>query len=490
MIGINHLRTSQKIDGVLNSAQPDETPGKIIRAIGQEDFKTILSSGSTEQIAKLLDQVNNWNRSGPTEVQIAENQRRIEVATRLLQMPLSQELREKALKSKFDALSINYGINFGERLNLAGIAPSLLAFADSHRNDPKPEIAKLARLSTLKVEAFELLKHSNPVSKEAFQPIADQIVDLMQDYPNDSQLLNDLKRTITAVASYSPEDGQVLIRILVTHVESFKDSKDSKIVDYLDSLNDDLILIDSQFKSLFENRFVNGKAGQAELLTCLKSLASNPVGGSKLLTSVVYGLHWFEEAKHFEQAAEVYQAMVESAEGRASPEAAALAKRLGNSGLTRCQLEGKEWRFNGKLIRDLTWQQNLDVDELEGRVVVVIFWSMSDPNSLTALKKFHTKAVEFSQKRVVVMAVCVGEKFDETLLRLIQNYPSYLFVGYPEGVDCVPASEISMLKQCPVDRLPFAVVIDGQGRVNSVNVPFDELKTTVESVVLKQLEGS
>jgi len=485
MIGINFLRSSQKIDAVLSSAQPDETPGNIIRAISPDDFKTILSSGSVEQVGKLLDQVNNWNPSGSAQIRIAENQRRVEVASRLLQLPLSQELRAKAVKSKFDALSINYGIDFAERLNLTSIAPNLLAFADSHRNDPNPEIAQLAQLSTVKVEVFELLKQSSAVSKKEFQPIADQIVELMQKSPNDSQLLNDLKRTIAAVAGYSPEDGRVLIQILVSQANNLADPK---IVDYLDSLNDDLMLIDSQFKPLFENRFVNGKSGQDELLACLMSLASNPAGRSKLLNTVMYGLNWFEEANHFEQAAEVYQAMLDSAQLRTSPAAATLAKDLGNAGLTRCQLVGKEWQFNGKPIRDLTWQQDLDLDQLKGRVVVVIFWSINHPDSLNVIRDFNTKALELSRKRVVVIAVCVDEMFDETFLRLCRNMRGYLFVGYPKGVDCVPPSEISMLEQCPVDRLPFAVVIDDQGIVRSVNVPVDELKSTIDAVVLKQLE--
>jgi hypothetical protein len=486
MMGVNELRTSQKIDEVLTAAEADATTGAVSRKIGEEDFDTILASGSVEQLAKLLEQVNNWDHRTSAGGQISENQKRVEVATRLLQMPLDKELREDAIKAKFDALSIMYGVDIVKSMNLPNIAPNLQAFSETHRDDPNPEIAQLAKLSAVKVNTFEFLKKCGRGEQAHVQPVADGILQLMRDYPDDSLVRSNLQLIVTAVTNTAPQVGRDLIRALVSHVDEFKNPE---IVNYFDSLNDELLLIDSGFKKLFGNRFVNGNSGRKELQACLISLAGNPVGGKKLLNTVVVGANWFEEANYFEGADEVYRAMAGSAASRISPESAALAERLGNAGLARCGLPGKKWQFNGKLIGDLTWQKNLEVEKLAGRVVVVIFWSVDDRNSLAVIRKFHSKAKELAFKNVAVLAVCVDKKIDDKHSVSLQGLPSYIAVGYPSGVESLPASEISMLEQCPVENVPFALVIGSQGFVQAVNVPMDELKTATEYAVLKQREG-
>ena len=393
----------------------------------------------------------------------------------MLKLPLSPSQRELAANSKIEALSAIYGMDFLYERKSPTAGPDLRSAAETFRQDSNQKIAQTAKLAIVKVDAFEFIKNG---SVGDLQPTLDQIIALLREDPNNEFLIANIRLIVISLFQFDRESALKLMRNLEAVGPEFESSKASSLFLFL---SDQIRLAKSDISGLFENRWVNGQAGQRELRKTTIHLAADPAGGLEVLNMIDQVASWFEQDNQYENAQQIYQALLDSAEHRQNVEVALAAQKFGRNGLTRCQLAGKKLEFKAKLDSGDTLTSN----DLENRIVVVIFFSLEDQGSVSDLNAFHGKCADFNGKQITVLAYCVDDKFDSSIQTLRRRIPGFMLLinqpaetGYP-----------TLLQQCPVSKLPHALLIDHLGRVDDVNVSMDELKTATQYLANRRFDS-
>ena len=446
------------------------------KLINSEKFESELQSAESEELEVLLIRLDNWNRKASDPVKISENQKRAKVATALLQLPLHENQRIHAVRSKIEAYSAIYGIDFLGNLKTPDVGATLRATAQVHVNDSSSEIKRAAQLAIIKVDAFDFIKRSGDVD---FEPTLDKIITILKDFPEDEFVISNIKLIISTISQYDRTQGIKVSRSLLTRANEFTTPG---IAQFFRSISDSVALENSRIDQLYSNRWVNGDSGQRELYKKTLMLATDSTSGLEVLNRVAFVASWFEQEDQYERATHIYQVLQESADQRTNIDAALASKRLGSEGLARCGLVGQKLEFSDRLIAG----EPITSKDVEQRIVVFIFWSNKDPKSIESLIQFHNDSQALVTKQVRVFAVCVDESFDNTIAKVAKAIPRFNIITRQKSSQ---TGGKSILSQVSVPFLPFAMIVDQVGVVKDCNVPLDELKTDTEYHVTRRFNG-
>ncbi len=427
-----------------------------------------LEDSSAEELNQMLVASNNWDRRVPLTAQIASNRNRVRIAEALLNAQPSSAQRELAILSKIEALSVIYGTQFLSKLDTQQAGADFREAAQEFQDDADAEIAKTARLSIVKVDSFEFVRNG---SVGTFQPTNERILMLLRDYPDDEYIIASIKLIMISLLGVDRESSLDIMRNLVTHQSEFESAKTAELFGFL---ADEIKLTQSNIRTLFENRWVNGIPGQRELAKVAVALAADPTGGLEVLNQIDLIANWFEQVKQYETAEQIYQAMLESAEQRESVKAAVTASEYSRNGLTRCKLVGQPIEFEATLDTG----EKLSSQDLQNQVCVIIFWATDDSSSFSSVVEFHNQSQSrpMRGKRVRVFAYCTNETSGKSLRSARTQLGNFKILVNAPNENGSP----TLLQKCPVSSLPYAMIIDRRGNVSAVNVPLDELRTAVD----------
>ncbi len=441
--------------------------------INPKDFEQVLKHGSVEALEKLLFDLNAWNGDAPLTVQVDENLKRARVASQMLSMPLTDTQRSMAIESQITALSIVYGLDLLNNMRIPDVGPNLMAAAESHLADSDLRIARSSRLAFAKVKCYEFFKNFN--SDNDPQPIVTLIMDLLHDFPDDEQVLSTVNVIVMSLPKFNRALGQRILNSICQKSSEFSSAKEQV---FFRELRDEVLLLESNFEALLDDRWVNGEAGQRELLKVALALARDTTGAENLLNKVDSVANWFEQINQLDQARQIYQAFLDSEPVRSTADLRELVHRLGKDGIRRCELIGRKLEISGPL----TLGGSLEPAEAANRIVVIIFWSENDLSSMKTLKDFHGTARELVAKNVLVLAVCTDAERESAHMRFANSLSSYRFIDYTTASHIGP----SLLDQYPTGLLPKAVVVDQQGIVIDANSPIDELVSATSYLLNRQ----
>jgi hypothetical protein len=246
----------------------------------------------------------------------------------------------------------------------------------------------------------------------------------------------------------------------------------------LRSLYDSATLLECNYRQLFENRWIDGKSGQRELLKTSVSLLRDDQSGVDVIQSVGQVASWFEQDGQIDVALEIFQVMLESAADRNDAQASAMAKRLGQNGIGRANLIGQPINFNAQTFMGAS----VDAVEVANRIVVIYFWSIDSPTSVTWLSQLATLATEMAGKKIAFWAVCVDPELGERHTTLTRGMNAFQFAYCP--VDS--AAGETLVEQCSVSESPHIVLVDHRGIVQNANASPEELRTTLQQLLVLQ----
>ncbi len=438
-----------------------------------KDFDQIVQHGSVDALEELLVDLNAWNRTAPLTVQVDENLKRAQVASQMLSMPMTNSQRNMAIESQITALSIVYGLDLLNNMRIPDVGPNLMAAAESHLADTNPRIARTSRLAYAKVQCYEFFKNYN--SDHDPQPIVTLVLDLLHDFPDDELVLSTVNVIVMSLPKFNRALGQRILQSICQKSSEFSSAKEQI---FFREIRDEVLLLESNFDPLLDDRWVNGEAGQRELLKVALALARDTTGAENLLVKVDSVANWFEQINQHDQARQIYQAFLDSEPVRNTADLAELVHRLGKDGIRRCELNGKKLEISGPL----TLGGSLEPAEVANRIVLIIFWSEKNLPSTKVLQDFHGTARELVARNVLVLAVCTDAERESAHLRIANSLPSYRFIDYTTGSQIGP----SLLDQYPTGLLPKAVVVDQRGIVMDANAPIDELVSATSFLLNRQ----
>ena len=458
-------------DALLAAKKGD--PTKEVNRTDDEEFDELLESSDAVQLSNILRGLNDWStKEQGADRGVKTNQRRVEVANHLLTKKLNKEQRTLAITSKLNALTTVYGFGLLMEDRVANVAESLRDTSNMYLESPDYEIQKLAKLCLFKVNAFEMTKEGN---EPAVGLLVNDMCKLLQSFPDDEAVLS----TADMIVEYYRQNVDRTVALKVTQgLEARKGEfvSSPKVIQLIKDFSDETLLNGVRYKELFENRWVNGESGQLELLKKSMELAAEPNPGTLLIKSIDVVGHWFEQDDQYENAAAIYEEILKSVDTYQSPEVAALAKKIAQDGIARSKIIGEKIDLSGFLLNGD--QQSAEL--LEGKVVLVVYWSAFEPKSGKVLLKFSQKAAPWKERGIRILAVNVDRTWDLNLIQKVTKSASeaYFLFGNPKD----NYSNV-ILDQCPSSIVPRLLLVQKDGRVSDTNVPFDEIDTQLDFLV-------
>jgi hypothetical protein len=431
----------------------------------QEDkFESILESADVDQLCTILVELALKNKKDRLPVEIESDSRRlVDVANKLISFSLTEKQRVLAIKSKIDALSVIYGLDFQYKLSGPNVSEELRSVSETYSKDANQEIARSARVALLKHNAFERLKRPTRPNLEL---LADQIIELLTVYPDDEMTLTTLSLIIRYYVSDNLEDATFLIQEIQSAVPGIESTKLSAI---MRDVSDHAKIRSLGYDVDFDNRWLNGVIGEKELIKQSIDLLGDSHYGPVILQTVDRVTQWFEQEGKYDQAVEVYRQMLESSESNESPEVARLALKTAVCGLTRAKLVNQKMNFSG-VSHD---GSPLDPTVFERRVVIVLFWSPKNKDSMDGLDRAYKQLISYRSQGLRILAVCKEQTLSKQSKTYIATMPSVVFVvGDPDK-----NGENLIWSQCPSTSLPRAMLVDRTGVVADINVPIPDLET-------------
>lgn len=404
----------------------------------------------------------------PTE-QVEHHRRCFEIADRILSIKHTHAQEKIAKKSKLDSLTKIYGLNYVFKLEKLDVLPDVREVAGSYRDDSNASLARSAHLALYKVNVLELARSA---SNDAAQQVSDEVVKLANQYSQDEFVASTIRLVLDVYVSENPKQGQRSIQILGTRKHEFAETMFCSIFqDYSDLA----LLQEAQYQSLFDNRWVKGSLGQDELVRTSIDLINQRDFGELLVFKVDEVAHWFEQEDQYEKANQIYESMLTAAETAGlRPDVGRLVKETATNGLQRIRLFQKKIEFTGVAPDG----SEIRSEDFRNRVVVVVYWSPTDADSVDELRRFHNQTSGWAGKPISVLAVCDQPNATEALNQIVAELSRFQFViGDPDKT-----VERGLSQLCPSRRVPRAMLIARDGVVVDVNVPMGELKTTAEGI--------
>jgi len=444
-------------------------PTKEVIATDDEEFDELLKSSDAVQLSNILKDLNDWS---PTEPGTKRNERRVAVADILLTKKLNTEQRTLAITSKINALTSVYGLGLRVENRVANVTQSLRDTANMYLESPDLEIQKLAKLSLFKVNAFEMAKKGDGASVSL---LVNDICNLLKSFPQDDTVLSTADMM---VEFYRQKVGQVVASKVTEGLGARKGefTGSPKVLQLIKDFEDEALLNDAEYKQLFENRWVNGRRGQLQLLQKSMQLAAEPDPGTLLVKSIDAVAHWFEQDDQYENAVAIYDEILKSVDTYQNPEVAALAKEIAQDGIVRSKIVGEKIDLSGFRLNG----EPQSVDVLEGKVVLVVFWSAFEPKSSQILQGFSLKGAQWKERGIRILGVNVDRKWDMSLIQKVTKSAANVYFLFGDPQDNYSNN---VLQQCPSTVLPRLLLVQKDGHVSDINVPFGEIETQLDFLV-------
>lgn len=438
-----------------------------------DEIDALMESNTPSEVSAKLMKLNDWPRDAELPVRVSANRSREKVAKKLLRMKGIRETdRIFAIDSLIEALSAIYGLDLFYNLHDKQIGIQLKEVAEQHLTDTSSQVVRSANLALLKYNAFEYVKYRKD---ELYQPLEDSLFQVLAEYPDDIYSVSNVRLIFKSLTKLHPDVCVKLTNLLVKKRPEYVGTKADQLVA---DLADASILLETRYATMFENRWVNGKAGRDQLLRTSLKLISDKSAGRSVIEQVDMVAQWFEQQNKLDQALQIYQVMVDEADRPDNPVATETAERLGRNGLTRCDALGKPANFSGVDIKG----RPISAGRFKGKIVAVVFWSLKDEASQKELIQLHQEKTLYSSQPAEIIAVCIDEKPGREFGKLAGQ----LFRFH----SCDPASYVAegipFTQQVPVTRVPHILLIDQKGIISDTSVPGDNLRAHIEHLTTKR----
>jgi len=444
-----------------------------VNSIDKDDFEELVESGNAEQLKNVLSGLGQSVISGKPSERVTANLRRIDVANKMLTMKLSEDERKQAIVSKLDALTMNYGFTFSPKIEIPSAVANLKTNARKYAQDSDQDIRRTARMGLFNLEAFEMIKEGN---EPDVNYLAEEIGKLFKDFPQDDLVLSNIGIVMGRYRKkYDRKVADQVAQILNSRKEEFESQKARAVIR---DMVDESKLLEAKYVELFGNRWVNAEQSQRELFIKSKELANELDPGLKIINSVDQVAHWFEQNDQYDRSIEIYEEIAKASDTYSNADVAADAKKKAADGILRGKLVTQKidllgLQYNGK---------RLPESVVKDKVVLVVFWSVFDQPSIGLIKRLNREAHDWELHGVRILAVNVDRKRIPNVEPIVLSAKENIFflVGDPKK-----NFDNHVLKQCPSDQVPRAMLINRDGTVADVSVPITELNTEIDYMINK-----
>ena len=424
-----------------------------------QDFQAIRDTGTVGDMKSLLMELNDWPKGGSLPTQIDYQKKRVEIADRILDHENRTEfLRELATNAKIEALGTWYGLDFKNKLGDPLIANKYQAACKLYEKDDTSQIRREAFLGKAKTLIYEFCKGD---WNGTFTSVENSVLALPREFPNDAYVLSNISGIVGDLRTFNEEKGISLFKKLA---ESYKGMDEPKVVELRRRLSDIVVLSDSGVNNLIRGNWTE-EENLAKLYQVLLELSKDKNAGETVIQQIGFAINGLEKVGRYDLAEKVCKDL--KANSGRDPKVDEYANGFADDGLQRLSLLNKPFSLAGVDIQG----NQIDVRKFRDKVVVILYWSPRKSNLATSqfnlLQQLHVLVASSGVKFVTVQIEDVEGK---------DVKPNSAWVN----VRSTPEDPSPYTEQCPINRVPYFVLIGRDGKCKELHIPYDELKTKID----------
>lgn len=422
-------------------------------------FDVFLKTATPEQLITRLTEQRDEIKTATnptTRVYLLEQQN--QVAERIVKSKAASRVKEFATRTLLRNRKSLYGLHALGSVPSQTSSDQFKACFEKHLNDTNRDIYREAHICKLTYVLFEVI--GGRIEPEKFTQL---IEETLQRFPNDETVLGSMRHQFDACIENDIEMAKRLGEQLLRSTPG----KDHPAFELYSYFSNRYYLMKANYQDLFVNRYANGKAGQRELEKQSIELLEHDDCGQLVVMDVNMVANWFEGQRDTKPARNIYQTMVESGAQRNGEKVGDMLKVLGSNGISRLDQIGQPLSLEGVAHLGAPVDPHLFKD----RVVMILFYSPeNDPTSTKYLNEFGHVAVKFLKNLAPIKAIAVPVKQSQDFedVNLKRQNSAVTFCNWKGS------KKPAILERFPVTQVPYLLMLNHEGIISSVNVPYDE----------------
>jgi|694.fasta_scaffold107855_3 hypothetical protein len=427
-------------------------------------------SEDTQELLKIMSFLKAREPEVSYSQRILDWQMRVDLATELLELPLTEKDYRETLISQVYSL-----VNLSETRNLRSRA-QLIEAIDKHRDHPIEDVRKLVLIGDVGIGVIDYLK----IEDAAAAPALERTRLLLETFPEDEAVCVFLDGQANILAARRRYD--VAINLLEQMLDSLKETKSEKLKSVAAELPDKILMFEVRFDEAIERLRGNEPGADEFLLDCLAKLASHPQAGKAALDQIRDGAIYYEQLGKVRNARDIYQLLERKMSQNKDPIVAQTAQQTATLGYARLDSLGKPLPLLGQLPDG----KQINGDSLRGQIVVVYFWSnQSAQAAFQTAQELDKLLKSYGSDRVCLLGIgtedCSVEQAESVFKRLPEWHLQ--LEDHQQVVD-------RLEKELGIAEPPYVAVLDKQGKLCAVNVSPPQLKKQLDSMLGRRSEGS
>ena len=441
------------------------------KAITSQDFNplneydVILEKGSPEQKLILLRALVEQPQSPDADLPILTdlNKKILVAAGEVIgETELSDADHHYAAIRKLNAVWQLYFLNIQNDVHDPFVCDEYRKSIEEFIDDEDVQLSKAAHIGKLRFLTGEFITKRNADVAH----ISNAAIAALKKFPNDGEIIVGVRRSHAQLISFKNETASSFAE----SVSSMKEINDSKeFSDLLRHFSDLNLLYEAGIGNLPSISDLNTTV--EDFYDRVNQLAGNPNIGETVYKQLANSISYLEKQGQNELAKSLGRTIVETSAAQADKTLAEAARSLGVNCVKRNSLLDKPWQFEEIDFRG----RSISNDKFHATVSLIVFYPQNPRRTPKFLKMLNSLEKAFQGRNLRIIYVAVVEDSEKDEIDFSVGDKNILLVTSKDKPN-------KFLQQCPTERLPYFILVNPQGLVDSINVPTNALKTRIESL--------
>jgi len=422
-------------------------------------FDVFLETATPDQLfTRLTEQQDEVRETDNPTTRVYMLRQQNQVAERIRETEASSNVKEFATRTLLRNRKSLYGLHALGSVTSQASADDFKACFEEYLHDTNREVYREAHVCKLTYVLFEVI--GGRLEPDKFTR---SLEETLQRFPNDEVVLGSVRQQFDACIENDVETAKRLGEDLLRSTPG----KDHPAYELYSYFSNRYYLIKANYDDLYLNRYANGRAGQRELEKQSLKLLEHDDCGQLVVQNVNKVANWFESQRDTGPARKIYQTMLECSARRTGEKVGEILKILGNNGTKRLDQIGQGLSLAGVEHVEIP----IDEARFKNRVIMILFFRPeNDPESARFLKEFISVAGKFHKNSAPIKSIAVpiasSEDFADRALKKGQS--AVILCTWNDS------KKPALLERFPVTQVPYLLMLNHEGIVSSVNVPYDE----------------